>query len=174
MVSNPFFCLNRQSKFNRIIRNEPTNSIIEDVKSILYCVSLGYLMAFCCCDNWVLHLQTAKQCWTSVRDFGSLNCFEVAVQLFVGCYQPTRTICSYLIRSSQCLTTYHTCCCCAMIHSNSQNSSWNIRRTKNWTPWPQSASELYRPSERRLSAKLVPTFVDRGCCVVSATNSHGR
>jgi hypothetical protein len=26
------------------------------------------------------------------------------------------------------------------------------------TPWPQSASELYRPSDRRLSAKLVRTF----------------
>jgi hypothetical protein len=26
------------------------------------------------------------------------------------------------------------------------------------TPWPKSASELYRPSDRRLSAKLVPTF----------------
>jgi hypothetical protein len=26
------------------------------------------------------------------------------------------------------------------------------------TPWPQSASELYRPSDRRLSAKLVSTF----------------
>jgi hypothetical protein len=28
-------------------------------------------------------------------------------------------------------------------------------------PWPESASELYRPSDRRLSAKLVPTFPDR-------------
>jgi hypothetical protein len=27
---------------------------------------------------------------------------------------------------------------------------------------------------RRLSAKLVPSFAGRGCCVVSATNSHGR
>jgi hypothetical protein len=26
------------------------------------------------------------------------------------------------------------------------------------TPWSESASELYRPSDRRLSAKLVPTF----------------
>jgi hypothetical protein len=25
------------------------------------------------------------------------------------------------------------------------------------TPWPESAKELYRPSDRRLSAKLVPT-----------------
>jgi hypothetical protein len=31
-----------------------------------------------------------------------------------------------------------------------------------------------RPSDRRLSAKLVPTFAGRGCCMVSATNSHGR
>jgi hypothetical protein len=29
--------------------------------------------------------------------------------------------------------------------------------------WPQSASELYQPSDRRLSAKLVPTSADRGC-----------
>ena len=30
------------------------------------------------------------------------------------------------------------------------------------TPWPQSASELYRQSGRRQSANLVPTFADRG------------
>jgi hypothetical protein len=29
------------------------------------------------------------------------------------------------------------------------------------TPWPQSLSELYRPCDRRLSAKLVVTFADR-------------
>jgi hypothetical protein len=45
---------------------------------------------------------------------------------------------------------------------------------KNWTSWPYTASELYRQSDRRLSAKLVPTFAGRGCCVVSPTNSHGR
>jgi hypothetical protein len=33
---------------------------------------------------------------------------------------------------------------------------------------------LYRLSDRRLSAKLVPTLADRGCRVVSATNPHGR
>jgi hypothetical protein len=36
-----------------------------------------------------------------------------------------------------------------------------------------SASELYRPSERHFSAKLVPTFTDRGCRVVSAMDPHG-
>jgi hypothetical protein len=38
----------------------------------------------------------------------------------------------------------------------------------------QSASELYRPSDRRMSAKLVPTLADRGCRVVSATDPPGR
>jgi hypothetical protein len=35
------------------------------------------------------------------------------------------------------------------------------------------ASELYRPSDRRLSHKLVPALADRGCHVVSATDPHG-
>jgi hypothetical protein len=34
--------------------------------------------------------------------------------------------------------------------------------------------KIYRPSDRRLSAKLVPTFADRGCRVVSATDPYGR
>jgi hypothetical protein len=40
------------------------------------------------------------------------------------------------------------------------------------TTWPESASELYPPSDRRLSAKIVPTFDDGECCVVSAMNPH--
>jgi hypothetical protein len=43
----------------------------------------------------------------------------------------------------------------------------------NQIPWPESASELYRPSDRHLSAKLVPTFVDKGCHVVSVTDPYG-
>jgi hypothetical protein len=38
----------------------------------------------------------------------------------------------------------------------------------------QSASGAYLSSDRRLSAKLVPTFADRGCHVVSAANPQGR
>jgi hypothetical protein len=41
-------------------------------------------------------------------------------------------------------------------------------------PWPETASELDRPSDRRLSAKLVPTFADRGCHVVNVTDLYGR
>jgi hypothetical protein len=51
----------------------------------------------------------------------------------------------------------------------------NYCKLKKETPWPQSASELYRPSDRRLSAKLVPTFFeDRGCYLVNVTNPYGR
>jgi hypothetical protein len=42
------------------------------------------------------------------------------------------------------------------------------------TSWPESACELYRPNDRCLSAKLVPTFADRGCHMVSATDPYGR
>jgi hypothetical protein len=41
-------------------------------------------------------------------------------------------------------------------------------------PWPEPASELYRQSDSRLSAKLVPTFADRGCHVVSVTDPNCR
>jgi hypothetical protein len=47
-----------------------------------------------------------------------------------------------------------------------------INKTK--TLWPYSASELYRPSDRRSSAKLRPTFSGRGCRVVRPTDPHGR
>jgi hypothetical protein len=61
-------------------------------------------------------------------------------------------------------------------HKNAEKrmcSYWNF---KNWVKLRglQSASELYRPSDRRLLAKLVPTFADRGCRVVRATDSPGR
>jgi hypothetical protein len=36
-------------------------------------------------------------------------------------------------------------------------------------PKKKNASELYRPSDRRLSAKLVPIFADRGCHLVRVT-----
>jgi hypothetical protein len=42
------------------------------------------------------------------------------------------------------------------------------------TPWSESASELYRPSDRRLSAKWLATFADRRCHVVSVTDAYGR
>jgi hypothetical protein len=39
-------------------------------------------------------------------------------------------------------------------------------------PWPESASEVYRPSDDRLSEKLVPIFAGRGCHMVSVTDPY--
>jgi hypothetical protein len=47
-------------------------------------------------------------------------------------------------------------------------------KPKKTPPWPESASELYRPSDRRLSEKLVPTFAVTECRVVSATDPYSR
>jgi hypothetical protein len=52
---------------------------------------------------------------------------------------------------------------------NIQNNELKL----NYTPWPESVSELYRPSDRRLSATLVPTFSDRGFHLVSVTDPYG-
>jgi hypothetical protein len=58
--------------------------------------------------------------------------------------------------------------------SNFRNVVTRHRQNHLESPWPYSASELYWPSDRRLSAKLVPTFADRGCRMVSTTDPHGR
>jgi hypothetical protein len=42
------------------------------------------------------------------------------------------------------------------------------------TPWPESASELQWPSDRRLSARWLPTFAHKGCQVVSVMDPYGR
>jgi hypothetical protein len=42
------------------------------------------------------------------------------------------------------------------------------------TPWSDSGSELYRPSDRRLSVKSVATFAARGCHIVGVTDPFGR
>jgi hypothetical protein len=47
------------------------------------------------------------------------------------------------------------------------------KQTIKQTPWPQLVSELYWLSDRRLSAKLVPTLTNRECGMVSATDPYG-
>jgi hypothetical protein len=52
------------------------------------------------------------------------------------------------------------------------DETWLSHYTKK-TPWSKYASKLYQLSDRRLLVKLVPTYVDRGCHVVSVTDPHG-
>jgi hypothetical protein len=49
---------------------------------------------------------------------------------------------------------------------------WSLRKKK--TPLPESARKRYRPSDRRLTEKLLTTFEDTGCHVVRVTDHYGR
>jgi hypothetical protein len=64
-----------------------------------------------------------------------------------------------------------TCTAGDVVHTFRNSFTW---RSTHWEKKNSVACvrsrKLYRPSDRRLSAKLVPTLADRGCCVVSATN----
>jgi hypothetical protein len=53
------------------------------------------------------------------------------------------------------------------------STSVSVVRMHRISHWPESARELYRPSDRLFSAKLVPTFPVRGCHVVSVTDPYG-
>jgi hypothetical protein len=46
--------------------------------------------------------------------------------------------------------------------------------SKKKTPWPESASELYRTRDCCFLVKLVPSFVGRGCHVGNVMDPYGR
>jgi hypothetical protein len=53
------------------------------------------------------------------------------------------------------------------------SSKSKLKQNKNkQTPWPKPTSELYRPSDRSLSEKVVPTSTDRGRHVVSVMDPY--
>jgi hypothetical protein len=62
------------------------------------------------------------------------------------------------------------------IYATTEQWVWNSSKTKQnkQTPWSESASKLYRSSDRRFSAKWLPTFADKGRHVVSVTDPYGR
>jgi hypothetical protein len=63
---------------------------------------------------------------------------------------------------------------CRHLGSSGLVNSRDAKKKTNQTTWPQSASELYRPRNSRLSTKLVPTFVEIRCRVVRVTDPYGR
>jgi hypothetical protein len=60
---------------------------------------------------------------------------------------------------------------CWMCASTALSTLWCQTNTKQ-TQWSESASELYRPNDRRLTAKWLPTFADRGFHVVNVMNPY--
>jgi hypothetical protein len=71
---------------------------------------------------------------------------------------------SFIWRRISCTGTYLKYSSGSLVYPHKQKQSL----------WPESASELYWPSDRRLSAKWLPTRADRRCHVVSVTDPSGR
>jgi hypothetical protein len=72
-----------------------------------------------------------------------------------------------------CVNVFILCVCCPVFRYRPYDELITRRRspkTKLNSVAFYSANKLYRPSDRRLSAKLVSTFAARGCRVVSATD----
>jgi hypothetical protein len=102
------------------------------------------------CDNvWTLcidigetelHVHRATQQWNFTPTFGFPNIRSETVNIN-GSWSPPPP--------GLALRTFADATVCA------------LKQTKQ-TLWPESSSELYRPSDRRLSAKLELTFADRG------------
>jgi hypothetical protein len=61
----------------------------------------------------------------------------------------------------------------ALSYFHQKKAETKLRRRKKLRGF-QSASELYRSSDRRRSEKLAPTLADRGCHVVSAASPSDR
>jgi hypothetical protein len=60
----------------------------------------------------------------------------------------------------------------SVTHKMESEGFW--QRCIKKSQWPESASELYWLSDRRLSAKLMSTYAYIGCYVVSVTDPYGR
>jgi hypothetical protein len=80
----------------------------------------------------------------------------------------------YSSQQSQCHTEANVFLSQPVLNNWTKYHTNEVDQQQQKTPWPESASELYRPSDRRLSAKIVPTFADRGCNVVGVTDPYGR
>jgi hypothetical protein len=74
----------------------------------------------------------------------------------------------------QCKSDVRSCDGTRSAHSSDRQASCSHDYMLYDAPWPESASKLFLPNDRLLAAKLVPTFADRGCYVVSVTHCCGR
>jgi hypothetical protein len=67
--------------------------------------------------------------------------------------------------------------CCGLFAPSVGNiyieENWHSCTKNKTNSWSESASKLHRPSDRRLLAKWLPTFADRGCHMVSVTDPYG-
>jgi hypothetical protein len=108
----------------------------------------------------------------------SLRVLSMLVEAIYWAWRPNLTPVAIAVWS---LNTFNSCHCLHRYTLKNINIINNVKNQERLRiihtkkiMWPESASGLYRPSDRRLSAKLVPIFVDRGCHMASVTDPYGR
>jgi hypothetical protein len=94
--------------------------------------------------------------------------FHIIFESKLGCLSGLMSVCVYLPGQLE-TSTFEVYRCRKVIFSARRVSAASVVCKQKKNPWLESASELYRPSDRRLS-KLVPTFADRGCRVMSVAD----
>jgi hypothetical protein len=91
---------------------------------------------------------------------------------WMGCLRARKGV---LLLLGHAMSTARVACLERACHRDmEQKKILNCSKRSCETPLLESVSELYQPSGRRLSAKLVPTFADRGWHVVSVTDPYDR
>jgi hypothetical protein len=125
------------------------------------------IYGFWCCTLFP-HIRTTSSCYQFCR-------FQVPMNTKTSFVECRLSVCLYVCT---CVCAYVGACArvCMYVYMVGWMDGWlcvSLARERldnyNSVAWVLKR-ELYRPSDRRLSAKLVPTLTDRGCRVVSATN----
>jgi hypothetical protein len=139
--------------------------IISPWKPLVFLISQATDMARACNLRYMaVVFQTCGTCTSSRHSSVQGECIEtleVVVKLWVILNRPLKQEPDELLWFESEQTQLETSLSCTDIRSSVAGLLQVSLRT-------------LKPSDRRLSVKLVPTFVVRGCCMVSAKNSHGR
>jgi hypothetical protein len=107
-----------------------------------------------CHDKFVFHIPSpASRCWNFILKSTTIVCFK---------FKSNSNSAPFSIYGSQ--------QCYRSVLKKRSNKLRKETKLRGFSP----QAKYTWLSDRRLSAKLVPTFADRGCHMVSATDPHGR
>jgi hypothetical protein len=112
----------------------------------------------CSLSTLIAHV-SRREGWIGTNYSGQSleHCFLLqAVYMYEVSYN-----CHILVFVCSCSTCNPPVSCYSLWLTNCWDEKRYQWKTNEKTPWPESASELYRPSDHRLLAKIVPTFAAR-------------
>jgi hypothetical protein len=106
-------------------------------------------------ENYIICVVTPVILKSDYRRFEGICCFHLLIRRWLTCNVVPK-------------------CHDVITQNTSIQNLMLITKTENNKLSPQSATELYPPSDRRLSSKLMPTSADRGFRVGRVTDPYDR